>query len=356
MAKNFLKSSPVVLQFAAADIDASNGVIKNVVMLQSGPAKGHGYHLEAEFVENLINYDKKNLSQSGLKARFGHPAMSDTTMGTQMGYFKNFRYDQDREAGIADLHLLDSADKSPSKPQMKSWMLSMAKEATDFVMSSIVFRSSSFYQYDPESKMKVELDVDRWGDPRPKFRNERIYIGFNEAKGDRHFYTDLVEAGAATDSLFSQQFNQDKFAVQAVEFLQEHPAIHNFLKENPQKLIEFAAKADITLPTQKLSFREQLASLFRSKETDFDTLMSEDTAQQIETQQLRIAELEKANKVFEAQITDLNTQLQTKDTRIAELEAMPAETPLEVAVEPAEVQDKPYYCSVTKEAQAGNFF
>src|SRR6056297_1264539 len=102
----WLKSQPVILSFEEGQIDADNGIITDVVMCQAGPAKGHGWHLEESFVEQLVAYDQKHYSEgNGLKARFGHPALSDTTMGSQMGYFKNYRF-QDGKA-IADLHLLN---------------------------------------------------------------------------------------------------------------------------------------------------------------------------------------------------------------------------------------------------------
>lgn len=350
MATTRFKSNPLPLQFNASDIDAGNGIIRNVVMLQAGEAKGHGVHLDAEFVRNVIAYDIKHHSKSGVKARFGHPSFSDTTMGTQMGYFKNFRYDNSREAGIADLHLLESANLSPDKPNMRDWMISMAKESPEFVMSSIVFSSSGVFHYDEEGKKKKGYAD---GD-------SKTFLGFDEEKGARHYYTDLVEAGAATDSLFSQQFNQDKFAVQAVEFLQEHPAVHQFLKENPNKLTEFAAKADIKLPSRKLSLREHLASLFQTKDTDFDTLLSEETAQQIADLELEIKTRSDqfANKEnqLETQIEELQKQLQERDARIAELEKQPAEPPLIGGAEPAQFQGQKTYCSVTKEVMDGNFF
>lgn len=253
----WLKSKPTLLQIDPQNIDLENGILRNVVMCQAGPAKGHGVHLEESFIEALVVYDQKSFLKNGLKARFGHPAMSDTTMGTQMGHFRNFQK-RDSQA-IADLHLLDSADVSPKNPKMKEWMMSMAQESPDFVMSSIVFAPSGYYQYDPDNGERVDIDMDSWGDPIPKFKEQKIYVDFNDERGARHLYTDMVESGAATDNLFSQQFNSEKFAVRVIEWFQENPDLLTFVRKNPVKIFEMAEKLNIELKPkqsipQKFSF------------------------------------------------------------------------------------------------------
>jgi len=57
----FFKTDPRPLgQFAEGDIDAESGIIRNVVMCQEGEAKGHGVHLEGEFIEALAKYDRNS--------------------------------------------------------------------------------------------------------------------------------------------------------------------------------------------------------------------------------------------------------------------------------------------------------
>ena len=203
----WFKSRPLPTKFTAEQIDEKNGILRDVVMCQAGPAKGHGVHLEPEFIAGIVAYDVENFSETGIKARFGHPAMSDTTMGKQMGVFKNFR--QRGDQAIADLHLLDSANISPSNPGMKDWMLSMAKENPEFVMSSIVFRGSGHYQRDEKGeKYQIwywkELKTEE-GDVVYKYVREKeefgdIYVEFDpKSESAGHFYTDIVEAGAARD-------------------------------------------------------------------------------------------------------------------------------------------------------------
>ena len=231
MEQRWFKSEPLALTIDRENIDRDAGIIRNVIMAQAGPAKGHGVWLEESFIDQLVAYDQKHFSTNGLKARFGHPAMSDTTMGTQMGYFRNFR--KEGTAAVADLHLLEAADKSPSKPGMREWMLSMAEEATDFVMSSIVFNPSGGYQYSPETGERVDFEGNT-----PPFERERVFVDFDATKGAAHYYTDLVESGAATDKLFSTQFNRDKFAVRVVEFLEENDDVLQFIRSNFERIIQ----------------------------------------------------------------------------------------------------------------------
>ena len=321
--ERWLKSEPFNLNFTPEQIDEENGIIRDVVMAQVGPAKGHGYWLEQGFIDRLVAYDQKHHSEKGLKARFGHPAMSDTTMGKQMGYFKNFRV---REGdAIADLHLLESANLSPSNPGMRQWMLSMAQEAADFVMSSIVFRTFSFYQYDPEDGQRVDLEIDRYGDPRTKFNNERVYVDFNEENGDRHLYTDLVEAGAATNALFSQQFNQDKFAVRVVSFLQENPDILSFIQANPQKIVEMCETLNIPIEMntkkEKMGLWRQLGQLLFTEETEVadETEVEETTIEEsVETPEEDVVAEE---TVSETQYNELAEQMRELQEMIAQLQA-----------------------------------
>lgn len=353
-AVRWFKSQPLPLSFKKGQIDADKGIIRDVVMCQPGPAKGHGVHLENSFVEKLIAYDQKHYSEgNGLKARFGHPAMSDTTMGSQMGYFRNFRY-KDGD-GIADIHLLDSAELSPKAPQMRSWMLSMAKEATDFVMSSIVFAPSGYYQYDPETGDKVELDVDRWGYYTAKFKNERVYVDFDEEKGARHYYTDLVEAGAATNSLFSQQFNRDKFAVRTIEWLQENNDILTFIKKEPGKIAEMCNQLGIDLPKPKATFGDRFSALKQWLNGQEEAPGMEALQQQLsQTEEVHKAALAALRTEWEAKLQSLKSEhtalVAAKDTVILKLKKkhLAATTQFE-STEP-ELLDNPLICELTRKA------
>lgn len=245
-------------------IDRDNGMMYDVVMVEEGPAKGHGVHLDGEFIEKITAYDKKHYAKIGLKARFGHPSASSETMGTQLGVFSNFRV---REMGgkkqeIADLKLLDAAENSPTHPGMRTWVMDMAEQQPDFIMSSIVFSPSGHYvKKDGRKKMARffygDYESERYGwhywenDTWVKTtEDDLVFVDFETKDGAAHYYTDLVEQGAATDNLFSTKVNQHLFAARVDGFLSENPDIITFLKQNPDAVIKWLQRAGYTVNTQ----------------------------------------------------------------------------------------------------------
>jgi hypothetical protein len=123
----------------------------------------------------------------------------------------------------------------------------MAQEDPDAIMCSIVFKPSYEYQYDDKEKRIDIFFCDKkgsWkrctnelGEPNKYDRDKELYVQLDE-----FYFTDIVDQGAATDKLFSANFNKDKFSVIATEFLNSHPEIDSFLRDNPAKLTEFISK------------------------------------------------------------------------------------------------------------------
>lgn len=319
----WFKSQPASPQFEVGNVDVENGIIKDVVMCQVGEAKGHGVHLEQSFIDDLVAYANKHYKETGLKARFGHPALSSTTMGTQMGVFSNFKVRGNQ--AIADLKLLESADKSPTNPGVRDWMLSMAKERPDFVMSSIVFSEKRLYQYDEDGK-RVTIERDDYGRPVDYDKNQNVCVEMAAV-----FYCDMVEAGAATDNLFANQFHQDKFAIQVVDFVREKPELLNFLKKNPAKVSQFCVKLGIELPKPTYTFGDKFDALKRI----FGTPEKPDTTA-LDAANKRIKELEAKVKEFGDAKPDTKA-LDAANARVTELEEkvkllkerVPEPTPLE---------------------------
>jgi hypothetical protein len=242
----WLKSEPTAALTKAPKVDADEGIIYGVVMAEEGPARGHGVELDEAFIRDVVRYDRAHYQDRGLKARFGHPSMSNEVMGTQMGFFKNYRVQKAARNGktihqaVADLHLLAAANESPTHPGMREWVLKMAQEAPDFMMCSIVFMPQMYFQRDAEGKkVKVEYDADGWlTDPE---------MGPVYAQLADHYYTDLVEQGAATEKLFSAQFNPDNMAVRAAEWLSDNPAVIDLLEKTPAKALDFLTRVGINV-------------------------------------------------------------------------------------------------------------
>lgn len=315
-----MKSMPTLLEFEASNIDAEAGVLRDVVMVQEGPAKGHGVHLEAEFVANLVAYDQSNFGSRGVKARLGHPGLSDDAQGTQMGYMRNVRKRKNEEGkmqAIADLHLLEAAEESPTKPGMRSWVLKMSSEAPDFIMSSIVFQPSGYYQRKPNgNKHRLEYDYetetwnihDEWGN---------IYAEFDAAAGAAHYYTDLVEAGAATDSLFSNQANPHLLVARFGEWLDENPDIRNFIKQHPDKVQAFLDRIGFQ-SSKKTTLKMGLKELFFGKEKpEAEVTLS---AEEIQALRDNVAKADSALAEADTKVEALTEELKSLRSGLAETE------------------------------------
>ena len=123
----YLASDPIYVQ-SFDSIDHEKGIIKGVKVCSEGDAKGHGVYLNKQFVRDVAKFGKEQTV--GVKARFGHPNMCDTTLGTYIGRFKNFRttgnpdenYEElgkPRKSGnrlhaVADLFLDETAKQLPN--------------------------------------------------------------------------------------------------------------------------------------------------------------------------------------------------------------------------------------------------
>jgi hypothetical protein len=281
-----------------SQLDRNTGEIKNVILCQVGPAKGHGVHLDQDFIDSVIDYADENYSEKNpLKCRFGHPSMSHTTMGKQLGTFTNFR--KVGEKAIADLQLLQAARSGPNG-NMWDWMFDMAEERPDFVMNSIVFQPGEYYKI-IKGKKKKQSDFDRPYDfNSAESDDKKVYVEMKKL-----MFSDIVEQGAATESLFSANFNKDKFAVIATEFLNEHPEIDLFIKEHPEKLYTLLKQRGITL--EKTSLFKSLTDLIGGKP---DAKLIE----KLENEAL-------GRQQAEGLLNDANTQIEAFKAKVEELEA-----------------------------------
>jgi hypothetical protein len=211
-------------------VDKENGIIRDVVIAQVGPAEGHGTNVEQQFINGLV--DQGNTFKQGVKSRFGHPSMSAEALGTYAGRAFNFRV-QGIQA-LADLHLDPVTANSP-KGNIYNYLIDMADKNPDMFGMSVVTSGNWLYQKDEEGNIYTEMDPD-WNskyDPA-----KPLYEMF-----ENYHAVDFVDEGALTpNGLFSAEINKDKFAVTATTFLDSNPAIDKFLKEHPEKIIEFMSK------------------------------------------------------------------------------------------------------------------
>jgi len=189
-------------------VDREKGAIFGVSVNTVGEAKGHGVHLEQSFVERVAELG--NAEKNGLKARFGHPSMCSTALGTFLGRFKNFRVEG--EQVLADLFLSGSAKDAPGG-NLYDYVLGLAESESDMFGTSIVFTIGEEYQNDGDERTFVTCD--------------KLHA------------CDVVDDPAANpDGLFSA-FNQDALSSQVSEFLGTHPEVYEMLSSKPEIVEQF---------------------------------------------------------------------------------------------------------------------
>ena len=246
-------------------VNHEDGIINGVSVTTEGEAKGHGVHLDEEFVDTVVQFG--NERKQGLKARFGHPNMCSTALGTFIGRYKNFRKEtvarddgQTASRAVADLFLSNEAKDTPHG-NLHKYVLNMASNEPDMFGTSIVFTPGRNYRKTDQGK-KVYQEytrgpdgenlrntdgtmamrwVDEGGedvDPGKENIIERDYIECSQLHA-----CDAVDDPAANDGLFSR-FSQETLAGQITEFLDLHPQVWEALNGNDAVLSAISRYGD----------------------------------------------------------------------------------------------------------------
>lgn len=111
-----------------------HGLISAVPLATVGPAKGHGFWLDMEFLKQCEA--AMGAMESGLKCRATHPAQGSDGLGTYLGKATAPRIDGDRLLG--DLNFAEVADLG-TMGKMGTYLMSMAQDVPEDVGLSIHF-------------------------------------------------------------------------------------------------------------------------------------------------------------------------------------------------------------------------
>ena len=213
---NTTLSTPTRLNsFSASNIDKDKGIIRDVVLCEVGPARGHGVWLNQDFVNGVVELGQA--SPNGIKSRFGHPNMCENAEGSYMGRFKNIKLDGTQAKG--DLHFDQSATITPKFGDLQEYVSTLATTSPDMFGMSIVFSGDEL----------DELEENEHGD-------EVTVMSITELHA-----ADAVDSPAATTNLF-HQFSEAQFAAKVTEFIDDNPKIFAIVDKNPQVIDEFMTK------------------------------------------------------------------------------------------------------------------
>jgi hypothetical protein len=201
------------VSFAKPDrVDQEKGIIYGVSCNTVGEAKGHGVNLDQEFVDKVTMLG--NEKKQGVKARFGHPNMCSTALGTFLGRLKNFR--TVGQQSLADLYLSNSAKDAPSG-DLHEYVLSLADGEPDMFGMSICFSPGEQYTIDDEGNKDFEnLDGD-------------IFVEIEELHA-----CDVVDDPAANENGLFSSFSGETLAGQFTEFLDTYPQVWESIKQNEE--------------------------------------------------------------------------------------------------------------------------
>ena len=257
-------STPPVFSAPVASIDRERGIIRGVTICQAGPVKGHGGFIDKAFLLQIV--EDASSKTAGIKARFGHPNMCSTALGTYLGRFMNYSYSG--TSVRADLHLDDTAKATPSG-DLHTYVLDMAEKNPDMFGASIAFEiaESVFLEEEVEGQ-KVEKE----------------YFRLKELRA-----TDIVDEPAATNGLFSSKLRTrtlsgvEGFPAIATQFLDENPQILDLILSKPDSITEFLSNY---LTNSNMNLSEKLKQNFATFLASFSTQPAEHSALSTEHQAL----------------------------------------------------------------------
>jgi len=280
-------------------VDKENGILRGVnIITGNREASGHEMYVDETTVEQVVAMGMQT-GNVGLKARFDHPNACSGSMGTVIGRFKNFR-----KEGIqakADLHLLESAAKSPNG-NYRDYILSLAEEAPDSFATSIVFRADE--SFIPEESEFKEVD------PQDPFFLPHVRIASLT-------HCDVVDEGAANDSFFSPVFGRPNYWKEQVEF---------FVNENPEILENIldtyfnSKKMEKEIETFEDAAKENEEVILSEQESDLVALQKEVSGLTELTEELtkQNEELSAKEKAFN-ELTEEHNKLQEQFTELESL-------------------------------------
>ena len=125
------------------DLDHDQHIIRNVSIIQKGPALGHGFEIDDVMLAQVAQ--KINAQPKGVKSRLTHPGLTECGgkdgIEVTLGRVKNAHVEGDKVRG--DLHLGRFAAHSP-QGDLRSYLMAIAEDDPDLVGLSIGFDPDQF--------------------------------------------------------------------------------------------------------------------------------------------------------------------------------------------------------------------
>jgi len=291
-------STPAVA-FSVAFINEGSGILQKVVVAQAGKVKSYFEEIDGVTLSQIVALG--NAKENGVKARFGHPNMCSSAMGTYIGRFKNFSLDGEKVTG--DLHL-DTVCRSSPGGNLYDYIITMAKKNPDMFGASMAF---------------IPAEPAEGPGEFPLVRIEELLA------------TDLVDDPAATNSLFAR----DSFAWEATRFLDENPAIAAFIARRHDTILEFMLKYFSKTDRMKPEIFQKFKNLFAPLPDELQQSKAYDQAVELLEADHR-EEIRNLESSFQTRIATFESQLQASASELVVVKEQLSTTTEKLATEQAQ--------------------
>ena len=318
MPKHRYFSSDVIFNSSFESIEPDKGIIKGVKICSEGEVRGHGVYSNPKFIRDVTRLGKEH--GPGVKARFGHPNMCATALGTYIGRYKNYRTqieeaegfpENKRHHSVADLYLDQTAKNLPKLGNAWDYVMQLASTSPDMFGNSIVFTpgESEFVKIKQEDGSEL--------------KREEVSIEALHA-------TDLVDEPAATEGLYSK-FAEEDMAMQVTLFLDQHPEVYDLAVNHPDIVETFMNKYEnYKLKKVEMSekskdartffdkIKDAFASAFKVEEGEEPVIPQEVTDRMAEFD-IKLTELETENESLSSDLEAVKGEIAGKDEEIQKL-------------------------------------
>lgn len=227
-------------------IDRVNGVVRDVVAMQTGDAIGHGRTADLTTLSLMAELGN---AKNRVNGRFGHPAISANAMGKRVMSATNFRVMGNKL--LQDVQLDPFAKNSPSFARDPiPYLLDRIERDPANIGMSVVITSDSVWVMEDGTELSIYSDEGR------KRRNEAV----NKQpllRPEKFHFVDVVDEGALTPNGMFDIYSGDEsqFALLAFEALDQWRERFGItLEEIPDKI------QSLTRTYISLRLEEQLMS------------------------------------------------------------------------------------------------
>jgi hypothetical protein len=291
-------------------------VVAEAMQIKDYRGSDYGLELDTTFINDMVAFAKKQ--KDGVIVNFGH---NWNNLEARLGRMTNFAINDNRVN--ADLKVLTSADSTPGRNGLGTHVLNLAEEDPGMMGFSIKFSYKYMYQRDSGGKEVKCYYYDRAKDqyfyPSPELGP--VYFKF-----DKLTSVDLVDEGAATNTLFR---SQEELA-QAAHDLLNTPGIEDVLAKNKYPVLEqlYSAQkpAGSIIDSLKALLglnKDELHSVTTQNKEEVDQETFNKLQADVTAKEAEITALKAANETLTTQVTTATTTLADLAKRMDELEKTP---------------------------------